>query len=227
MSFEQLTALMQEYRARAAPDGYSQLVATGLAYVDYALAHRARFQLMFRSDRLEQGNERLVAAGDRAYAHLRDNHGAGGDQAQVRQRLAGTEDRARLVDGARVHDADAGRPGVCHPGRRRCPARARPDGRAAHAQSAGVRSGRRGRGADGEGAAAVVRAALGCAVAMLGAIAPGPTATGSSELTRALQRPQSLLSRSGPGVHQGARERCPGELVSKRSRVAISAGRFS
>ena len=84
MSFEQLAALMQEYRARAAPDGYSQFVATGLAYVDYALAHRARFQLMFRSDRLEQGNERLVAAGDRAYAHLRETMELVTTQAKVR-----------------------------------------------------------------------------------------------------------------------------------------------
>jgi AcrR family transcriptional regulator len=84
VSFEQLAALMQEHRARAAPDGYSQLVATGLAYVDYALAHRARFQLMFRSDRLEQGNERLVAAGDRTYAQLRETMELVTAQAKVR-----------------------------------------------------------------------------------------------------------------------------------------------
>jgi AcrR family transcriptional regulator len=72
VSFEQLDALMQEYRARAAQDGYSQLVATGLAYVDYALLHRARFQLMFRSDRMDHGNQRLAAAAGRAYGHLQE-----------------------------------------------------------------------------------------------------------------------------------------------------------
>jgi AcrR family transcriptional regulator len=83
-SFEQLDGLMREYRARAGPEGYSQFVATGLAYVDYALGHRARFQLMFRSDLLDHGNERLIAAGDRAYAHLQETLQLVLTQAQVR-----------------------------------------------------------------------------------------------------------------------------------------------
>jgi AcrR family transcriptional regulator len=72
VSFEQLDALMRSYREKARSDAFSQLMASGLAYVDYALVHRARFQLMFRSDRLDFGNERLVAAGRRAYAHLEE-----------------------------------------------------------------------------------------------------------------------------------------------------------
>src|SRR5262245_25197161 len=40
-SFAQLEALTLEYRSKAPQDGFSQLVANGLAYVDYALAHRA------------------------------------------------------------------------------------------------------------------------------------------------------------------------------------------
>jgi AcrR family transcriptional regulator len=84
VSFEQLEALMQDYRARAAPDGYSQFVATGLAYVDYALAHRARFQLMFRSDRMDHGNQRLVAAGGRAYSQLQETLQLVVTQAKVR-----------------------------------------------------------------------------------------------------------------------------------------------
>jgi AcrR family transcriptional regulator len=71
-SFEQLEALMRTYRAKAPPDGYSQFGATGLAYVDYALAHRARFQLMFRSDRMDHSNQRLLDAGKLAYAHLEE-----------------------------------------------------------------------------------------------------------------------------------------------------------
>ena len=146
VSFEQLAALMQEYRDRAAPDGYSQFVATGLAYVDYALAHRARFQLMFRSDRLDHGNQRLQAAARPRLRALARNHGASDDSGEAAQRLARAEDRARLVDGARVRDADAGQPEVCRRGRRRRPARARPDRGLADAQPAGVRSRRPARG---------------------------------------------------------------------------------
>jgi AcrR family transcriptional regulator len=70
LSFERLDALMRAYRQRSEPDGYAQFAATGLAYVDFALANRARFQLMFRSDRLDYCNERLSVAGARVYAHL-------------------------------------------------------------------------------------------------------------------------------------------------------------
>jgi len=69
-SFEQLAASMQRQRHAAPADAFSQLVAVGLAYVDYALAHRARFQLMFRSDRLAQGTPRLRAASAASYGHL-------------------------------------------------------------------------------------------------------------------------------------------------------------
>src|SRR5688572_23464088 len=69
-SFAQLEALMLEYRARAADDAYAQFAATGLAYVDYALAHRARFQLMFRSDRLTFGDPALAEISSRVYQQL-------------------------------------------------------------------------------------------------------------------------------------------------------------
>jgi AcrR family transcriptional regulator len=70
LGFEELDALMTRYRGKEPSDPYSQFVATGLAYVDYALRHRARFQLMFRSDRLDFGNPRLAGAGSRAYRRL-------------------------------------------------------------------------------------------------------------------------------------------------------------
>jgi AcrR family transcriptional regulator len=69
-SFTQLEQLTTSLRRKAAPDAFSQLLATGQAYVDYALAHRARFQLMFRSDRIDAGNEHLARSGDSVYAHL-------------------------------------------------------------------------------------------------------------------------------------------------------------
>lgn len=71
-SFAQLAAAMGARRSSAASEAFDQLVATGVAYVDYALGHRARFQLMFRSDRLDHGDAPLADAAACAYGHLID-----------------------------------------------------------------------------------------------------------------------------------------------------------
>lgn len=71
-SFESLLGLMIQYRRESGRDPFGQFVATGLAYVDYALAHRARFQLMFRGARLDFGNERLALAAGRTYEQLEE-----------------------------------------------------------------------------------------------------------------------------------------------------------
>ena len=70
-SFEELDELMTRYRDEA-KDPFAQFVATGLAYVDYALHHRARFQVMFRSDRLDFTNQRLGEAAVRTYRQLEE-----------------------------------------------------------------------------------------------------------------------------------------------------------
>jgi AcrR family transcriptional regulator len=72
-SFEQLEALTREYQRKAPPDGFSQLLASGTAYVHYALAERARFQLMFRSDRLDASDEHLRRAGQAVFAILQES----------------------------------------------------------------------------------------------------------------------------------------------------------
>lgn len=69
-SFAQLSASMREWRARAPDTAFEQLVASGVGYVDYALRHRARFQLMFRSERLDWDRPSLAAAGADAYGQL-------------------------------------------------------------------------------------------------------------------------------------------------------------
>jgi AcrR family transcriptional regulator len=69
-SFNDMAAAMATHRERADADAFEQLVASGIGYVDYALAHRARFQLMFRSDRLDPARESLIEAGAKAYGHL-------------------------------------------------------------------------------------------------------------------------------------------------------------
>ncbi len=92
VSFERLDALMADYRRRGGPEEFAQFSATGLAYVDFALANRARFQLMFRSDRLDFGNARLNEAATRVYGHLVETVtalGAGPVQDEVpRERIA-------------------------------------------------------------------------------------------------------------------------------------------
>ncbi|RUO26549.1 TetR family transcriptional regulator [Aliidiomarina minuta] len=92
-SFMQLDNLMQHHRKEAPSDPFSQLQAAGLAYVEYASAHRARFQLMFRTDRLDKENERLQEAGERVYAHLdttmrQVNEDAGGDEKLLADKTA-------------------------------------------------------------------------------------------------------------------------------------------
>ena len=47
--YKAMTALMLKDRAEASKDPRSQLAAVGSAYIDYAIAHRPQFQLMFRS----------------------------------------------------------------------------------------------------------------------------------------------------------------------------------
>ncbi len=47
-----------------------RLRAQGIAYVRFALAHRGRFQLMFRHDLLQPDNERLESVGSAALAEL-------------------------------------------------------------------------------------------------------------------------------------------------------------
>ena len=70
MGFEELDALMTRYREEDGPEPYTQFIATGRAYVDYALHHPARFQLMFRGEKLRLESERLRKAADRTFAQL-------------------------------------------------------------------------------------------------------------------------------------------------------------
>jgi AcrR family transcriptional regulator len=70
--FNAMTNLMLRYRSDAKRDRKSQLVATGLAYVDYAVEHRPSFQLMFRSDRLKTEDLYFKEAAKRAFEQLKE-----------------------------------------------------------------------------------------------------------------------------------------------------------
>jgi AcrR family transcriptional regulator len=71
-AFAEMTALMVRYRLAAAKDPRSQLVATGCAYIDYAIAHRPQFQLMFRRDRIREDDPRYVEASKQAFLQLEE-----------------------------------------------------------------------------------------------------------------------------------------------------------
>jgi AcrR family transcriptional regulator len=63
----------QEARQKIAPsDGMAQLVAAGLGYIDFALAHPALFRLMFSSGRPDHEAPELSAAGAEAFERLMD-----------------------------------------------------------------------------------------------------------------------------------------------------------
>lgn len=91
-SFEQLAALTARYVEAAQPGAYERFVAGGVAYLDYALAHRARFQLMFRSDRLDTSDPVLANAALPVLAELQGAVAAvlkaSGADASSQQRLA-------------------------------------------------------------------------------------------------------------------------------------------
>lgn len=71
-AFKALRALMLEYRAGAAKDAAAQLLAVGCAYIDYAIAHRPQFQLMFRSDTIRLDDEQFKEASQGAFQQLRE-----------------------------------------------------------------------------------------------------------------------------------------------------------
>lgn len=74
--FEELQQAMSQHEAAAPPDVYAQFIANGQAYVAYALAHRGRFQLMFRSDRVQCDDAHLMSAGRATYGRLQQHMAA-------------------------------------------------------------------------------------------------------------------------------------------------------
>ncbi|MCD0505366.1 TetR/AcrR family transcriptional regulator [Bordetella petrii] len=69
LGFEALTRYLREGAQSGGNDPGARLRAQGLGYLRFALAYPARFQLMFRKDRLAD-DARLQAAGQAAFAEL-------------------------------------------------------------------------------------------------------------------------------------------------------------
>jgi AcrR family transcriptional regulator len=73
VGFERMADLMQRYVKGAGPEPEARLCAVGQAYVDFALAHRAHFQLMFASGRLDSANPALQGASLRSFEALQQS----------------------------------------------------------------------------------------------------------------------------------------------------------
>ena len=71
-AFKALRDLMLEYRAEAPKDTQGQLLAVGCAYIDYAIAHRPQFQLMFRSDTIRPEDDQFKEASQGALQQLQE-----------------------------------------------------------------------------------------------------------------------------------------------------------
>jgi len=70
--YKAMTVLMLKYRREAPKDPKSQLVAVGSAYIDYAIAHRPQFQLMFRSDRVHLNDDAYKECSKAAFHQLQE-----------------------------------------------------------------------------------------------------------------------------------------------------------
>jgi AcrR family transcriptional regulator len=71
--FERFLATQRAREAEAPPRQPDRLVAAGLGYIEFALAHPALYRLMFASERPDFAASPLVEAARAAYGHLIEN----------------------------------------------------------------------------------------------------------------------------------------------------------
>jgi AcrR family transcriptional regulator len=101
--FRRFVASQQAREAQAADDPRSRLLATGLGYVDFALARPALFRLIFGSDRPRHDDPDLGAASGAAYDHLIvRTAAAGGDATDAAAIWAITHGLADLIIAGRL-----------------------------------------------------------------------------------------------------------------------------
>jgi AcrR family transcriptional regulator len=63
--FDRMADLMEKHHAKSRGNASARLTAVGQAYIDFAVRHRAHFQLMFSHDRLNADDASLQRAGGR------------------------------------------------------------------------------------------------------------------------------------------------------------------
>lgn len=71
--FRRFLETQRSRQRKAAAGPLSQLVASGLGYIDFAMAHPALFRLMFSSDRPDHEASELRTASSAAYRQLVDD----------------------------------------------------------------------------------------------------------------------------------------------------------
>ena len=69
LGFQELTRYLIEWTEKGGAEPVARLRSQGQGYIRFALANRARFQLMFRKDKL-RASEQLVATATQTYSHL-------------------------------------------------------------------------------------------------------------------------------------------------------------
>lgn len=69
-SFDELARAIDRRMARAGSDAMARLRAMAAAYVEYALSHRAKFQLMFRPDAIDGSRPRLARAQEACHQRI-------------------------------------------------------------------------------------------------------------------------------------------------------------
>lgn len=72
IAFERLTTSMKIRQAEAAPTPRAQFIASGVGYIEFAIANRALFMLMFGSDRPDAENAALECHATGAFMVLVD-----------------------------------------------------------------------------------------------------------------------------------------------------------
>ncbi len=118
VGFRQFNAAMAS-SCDAATTPLERALARPKAYVAYAQAHPGMYGIMFRTERLDYSRPSLHEAAEASFAGLANAIGMmrqeqiSGDALTLNQ---GARDRARLVDGARLHHAAARRPARGHSG---------------------------------------------------------------------------------------------------------------
>jgi AcrR family transcriptional regulator len=75
LGFERLTDAQRKARD-AEPEAKNRLLGVAMGYVDFALSHRAQFQLMFQRGLLNQTNERYLASSSAAFAVYTETYAA-------------------------------------------------------------------------------------------------------------------------------------------------------
>jgi AcrR family transcriptional regulator len=70
LGFERFLSFQKARQADAPQDPRSQLVASGLGYIDFALANPALFRLMFASERADFASDDLARNADAAFDYL-------------------------------------------------------------------------------------------------------------------------------------------------------------